>query len=472
MILNSFYSIYAVFRAIQVAIFFVNDYNSSVMLDSYAKPRFAIEPDFTAARGKRLLIALSGGADSVALAALLAEARGELGLELYAASIDHGIRPESADDTEFCRDLCARLEIPFLTARLDVPGEARMRREGLESAARRLRYEQLRRFRDEVGADLIALAHHMDDQAETVLMHLGRGAGTGGVGGMRKLSGDLWRPLLDCRKAELVDYLEARGLAWREDGTNRVPDNPRNAIRLNVLPALEQCYPQYVPAIARFARIAQVEDDCLGALTAGFLAKGGGVRGFCRWIELAQPPHPAILRRSLIGACPGPLAWEQVNALAALCGQDRGKLDLGGGIIAERTGHRLYFVRKRPPQIAPAALALDGVTAFPPLGRVTAAPCEPAPVRDDPMRQVLNPAALEGAVVRTRRPGDRIRPLGCGDRLLSDYLIDRKLDRPLRDVTPLVAVGGRVHWVVGHGISREAALVPGCGAVRLTFEYR
>ena len=85
------------------------------------------------------------------------------------------------------------------------------------------------------------------------------------------------------------------------------------------------------------------------------------------------------------------------------------------------------------------------------------------------MRQVLNPAALAGAVLRTRRPGDHIRPLGCGDRLLSDYFIDRKVDRPLRDVTPLVAVGDRVHWVIGHGISREAALVPGCGAVALSY---
>ena len=86
------------------------------------------------------------------------------------------------------------------------------------------------------------------------------------------------------------------------------------------------------------------------------------------------------------------------------------------------------------------------------------------------MRQVLNPAALAGAVLRTRRPGDRIRPLGCGDRLLSDYLIDRKVDRPLRDATPLVAVGGRVQWVIGLGISQESALVPGCEAIELKFE--
>ena len=440
------------------------------MLESYAKPRFTVAPDFSAARGRRLLIALSGGADSVALAVLLAEVREEYRLTLLAAHVDHGIRPDSPEDAEFCRTLCRQLEIPFYCARLDVPAEARRRREGLESAARWLRYEQLRRFRDALGADLIALAHHMDDQAETVLMHLCRGAGTGGMAGMRPLTGDLWRPLLGCRKAELVDYLRGKGLAWREDATNAVADNPRNAIRLHALPELEKCYPQCVPAIARYASTAGIEDDCLGELTGEFLARGGGVGGHCRWIELEHAPHRAILRRALLAACPEPLSWEQVNALEALCAQGRGKVDISSGVFAERTGHRLYFVQKQPPRIESAALNLDGVTALPGLGRVTARPCAPVPIRDDPMRQVLDPAALSGAVLRTRRPGDRIRPLGSGDRLLSDYFIDRKVDRPLRDATPLIAVGDRVHWVIGHGISGEAALAPGCEAIELKFE--
>ena len=440
------------------------------MLESYVKPRSMPAPDFSVVRGKRLLIALSGGADSVALAVLLAEARKDCDLTLFAAHIDHDIRPDSPQDAEFCRTLCRQLEIPFCCARLDVPAEARKRREGLESAARRLRYEQLRRFKAEVGANLIALAHHMDDQAETVLMHLSRGAGAGGMAGMRPICGDLWRPLLGCRKVELTDYLRGKGLTWREDATNVVADNPRNAIRLHVLPELEKCYPQCVPAIARYACTAGIEDDCLDELTGEYLARGGGVIGLCRWIELENPPHRAILRRALLRACPEPLSWEQVNALEALCMQGRGKADIGGGIFAERTGHRLYFVQKQPMRIEPAALSPDGVTDLPGLGRVVARPCAPVPIRDDPMRQVLNPAALAGAVLRTRRPGDRIRPLGCGDRLLSDYLIDRKVDRPLRDATPLVAVGERVHWVVGLGISQEAALVPGCEAVELKFE--
>ena len=436
------------------------------MLDEFTmRPLSAVIP------GERVLIALSGGADSVALAVLLAEAREAYGLELFAAHVDHGIRPESAEDAEYCRELCERLGIPFYCARVDAPGEAKKRREGLETAARRLRYEQLRRFKSEAGADCVALAHHMDDQAETVLMHLARGAGPEGIGGMRARSGDLWRPLLGLRKAELTALLQQRGFGWREDATNLVADNPRNALRLHGIPELEKCYPQFVRAAARYARSAQIESDCLEALTREYLARCGKIEGFCAWLELEDMPHPALLRRAIRTRCPEELDWEQVNALEALCHEARGKLDLGKDHFAERAGHRLYFVPKALPEIPPAPLSLDSKTSLGDLGQITASPWNGGPVRNDPLTQALDPTALEGAVLRTRREGDRIRPLGGGNKLLSDYFIDKKVDRPLRDAVPLVAVGNRVHWVVGHGISREAALKGG-GQVLLRFEYK
>lgn len=431
----------------------------------------AAAPDFSAVRGKRLLLALSGGADSVALAVMLAESRAEYGLTLFAAHVDHGIRPESAEDGEFCRALCARLDIPFHIARLDVPAEAARNRWGLETAARHCRFEALRAFQRQTGSDYIALAHHMDDQAETVLMHLFRGAGVEGLCGMRTLDGDtaLYRPLLGCRKGELTEYLRRRGYAWREDPTNRVADNPRNALRLNAIPELERWYPQLVRAVARCARTAQAESDLLDELTRGYVSASAFDGAMCSWLELDPPPHNALLRRALRARCPESLSWEQVNALEALCARTRGKLDIGEGHYAERAGRRLYFVPKRLPPIAPVPLSLNGVTRLPNIGEVAAAPCRAAPIRDDPSRQVLNPASLEGAVLRTRRNGDRIRPLGCGDRLLSDYLIDKKVDRPLRDATPLVAVGNRVLWVCGLGISQEAALKPGDDAILLEY---
>ena len=428
-------------------------------------------PDFSPLRGRRVLIALSGGADSVALAAMLAEARETFALTLFAAHVDHAIRPESAGDAAFCKELCERLAIPLYSVRVDVPAEAGRAGEGLELAARRLRYAALRRFRAETRADFIALAHHMDDQAETVLMHLARGAGPEGIGGMRAISGDLCRPLLGLRKSQLIEYLTARGLPWREDATNAVPDTPRNALRLHGIPELEKCYPQFVRAAARYARSAQVESDLVADLTRDWLSRSSAAGPYGRWLDLSEAPHPAVLRRALRALCPEAADFDQVNALEALCGAAKGRLDLGKDWFAERAGRRLYFVPKRASEIAPAPLSLAGETALPGIGSVVAGPCGPVPIRDDPARQVLDARALEGAVLRTRRPGDRVRPLGCGNKLLSDYFIDRKVDRPLRDAVPLVALGGRVLWVVGYCVSEEAKLTEDTRrAVRL--EYR
>ncbi|MBQ6373708.1 MAG: tRNA lysidine(34) synthetase TilS [Clostridia bacterium] len=432
----------------------------------------AMEPDFSAVRGKRILIALSGGPDSVALAVMLAQAREAYALTLCAAHVDHCIRPESAEDAGFCRALCQGLDIPFHCVRVDVPAAAR-HGGGLETLARRLRYERLEALRRQTGADVIALAHHMDDQAETVLMHLARGAGSDGLCGMPLYRAEdrIYRPLLGYRKSELEAYLIQRGFGWREDATNRVADNPRNALRLNVIPEIERWYPGFVRSVSRCAETVRIECDLLDALTGDFMSRGGSCGSFCTWLELDPLPHRAILRRAIRKRCGETLSSDQVNALEALCAQKRGRIDIGPGSFAERTGSRLYFVPKQLPSVVTSPLAADGETHLSPIGRLLATPCAPMPIRGDPMRQVLNAEALAGAVLRTRRPGDRIRPLGGGDKLLSDYFIDRKVDRPLRDFTPLVAVGDRIHWVIGQGISQEAAVGRGNAALQLEFKY-
>ena len=418
----------------------------------------AAQPAFSTLRGRRVLIALSGGADSVALAAMLAEAREALDLTLFAAHFDHAIRPESAGDAAFCRALCRTLDIPLRLTRVDVPAEAARTGEGLETVARRLRHRWLREVREAVGADVIALAHHMDDQAETVLMHLARGTGPEGIGGMRAVSGDLVRPLLDWRKADLIAWLRARGLDWREDATNRVADNPRNALRLHGIPALEQSYPQIVPAIARYAEAAQIESDCIDDLTRAYLRSHRRCGPFGDWLGLDPAPPRAILRRAIRRVCGGDLSWEKLREIEALCAERRGKLEINGCLTAERGRRGLYVSPKRPAPTGEAPLALDGETPLGGLCALTAAPAPPVPVRDDPMRQVLDADALAGATLRTRRAGDRIRPLGCGEKLLSDYLIDRRVDRPLRDCIAVVARGGDVLWVCGLGIAEGAKL--------------
>ena len=429
-------------------------------------------PDFSAARGKRLLIALSGGADSVALTLMLAEAREDMDLTLFAAHLDHGIRPESAGDAEWCRALCGELGIPFHTARLDVPAECARTGEGLESAARRLRYAWLRELRQRLGADYIALAHHMDDQAETVLMHLARGTGPEGIVGMAEFSGDLYRPLLGLRKAALAEYLAARGQGFREDATNAVADNARNALRLHAIPELEKSYPGFVTAAARYARSARIESDYLEEQTRVFIDNSLVSGPFGQLLCLTDRPHPAILRRAIRAICGRDLGWDKLNAVAALADKAHGSVQISGALYAER-GHRgIYFLRREIPAMREAPLTLDGRTTLPGVCSLKAGPAPPVPLRDDPMIQALDADALDGAVLRTRRPGDRIRPLGCGRKLLSDFFTDRKVDRPLRDHIALVARGGDVLWVCGLGISEDAKLTEGTRrAVALTCRY-
>lgn len=417
-----------------------------------------LRPDFSVMRGKHVLIALSGGADSVALCHLLAQARNDGMLTLSAAHMDHAIRQDSAEDALFCGLLCQRLSIPFYKTRIDVPSLAMISGEGLETIARRLRFEWLREVRGRIGADCIALAHHMDDQAETVLMHLLRGTGPEGIIGMRSQADDLFRPLLAYRKRDLVQYLRVIDESWREDSTNAVDDTPRNALRLHVIPELEKSYPQATSAIARYAHSADIENDFVAQCTEAFLNKNLTHGAYGKHLNLPQDTEPAILRRAIRAICGKSLSWERLNAIAALCEKTHGCTEISATLFVERGHHGIYFLPKQAVSTPPEELTLEGITHLKGICDIFAKNAPPVPIRDDPKRQVLRRDALAGAILRTRRAGDRIRPLGSGEKLLSDYFTDKKLDRPLRDYVPLVAVDQDILWVVGMGISENARI--------------
>ncbi len=412
---------------------------------------------FEDVRNQHLLVALSGGADSVALLYLLLLRQKADGLRITAAHFHHGIRGLEADeDAEFCRQLCSKLRVKLTEGRGDVPALALQLGVGLETAARNARYAFLQEAMQSCGADRIALAHHMDDQAETVLMHLLRGAGPEGACGMSRSSGLLYRPLLKYRKSQLMQFLEARGISWREDASNGIPDTPRNNLRLNVLPSIERSYPSAVQALARFSKLVRIESDYLNRLSEDFLSRRvqRGPWG-CR-LMLTGGEEEALIRRALRKLCPDTVSCMKMDALYNLCRASRGKLEICGGFWAERTREWIYLLHSTPKNNDAVPLQVPGQTNLEGICRIQAEmgvfPIEP----ENPLRELADAESLVGAVLRTRRSGDRFHPLGApGERLLSDYFIDRKLDRPLRDITPLLARGNRVLWVCGMGLSED-----------------
>jgi tRNA(Ile)-lysidine synthase len=216
-----------------------------------------------------VLAAVSGGSDSVALLWLLLDLAEYGGFTVEAlAHLNHDLRPEAAADESFCRDLAQRAGVPYLTETADVRRFARSERLSIEDAARRLRYDFLERAAVRCGAAHIAVGHTQDDQAETYLLKLIRGAGTTGLGGIYPRRGRVVRPLLDVTRADLRAYLTTRGEAWVEDATNADLENPRNRIRHAVLPELDKSYGASTrPAIARAASLARDDSQWLDELS-------------------------------------------------------------------------------------------------------------------------------------------------------------------------------------------------------------
>jgi tRNA(Ile)-lysidine synthase len=216
--------------------------------------------------GSRVVVGVSGGADSVALLHLLLDlsARGEFSVAGL-AHFNHQLRPTADRDEDFCRDLAATLRLEIAVERGNVAAYARQETLSVEDAARRLRYRFLEEVASRWSADRIAVGHTVDDQAETVLLKLIRGAGLTGLGGVSPRRGRVVRPLLGVAKRELVAYLQGRQAAWLEDETNADLANPRNRLRHLVLPELERAYPGAARSLARAADASRADAELLEA---------------------------------------------------------------------------------------------------------------------------------------------------------------------------------------------------------------
>ena len=305
--------------------------------------------------GTRLLVGLSGGSDSVALTFILRELADTSGFAIAGlAHFNHRLRPTADRDEQFCRALASRLDIPIVVAAVDVREYAAAERLGIEEAARRARYAFLHRSAADLQAGRIAVGHTRDDQAETFLLKLVRGAGLTGLGGIYPRRGVLIRPLLDVSREDLQGFLKGRGETWVDDESNEDVSNPRNRIRHRVIPELDAAYGSLTSgAIARAAGLVREDGSWLDDLAAARylqLAVSDAEGVTFTAADLAAEPGP-IRRRLLLTALRDvagvrEVALEHVEAAADILKGSSSGADLPGARLELRRG-KLVLQRKR-----------------------------------------------------------------------------------------------------------------------------
>ena len=447
----------------------------------HERVRRTIDKHALVGAGARVVVAVSGGPDSVALVHVLLElqAAGDLTVAGL-AHFNHQLRGVDADDDEaFCRGMAETLGLPIDVDRADVAGAARIARRSIEDLARELRYAFFERVADARDADAIAVGHSLDDQAETFLLRLIRGAGSRGLASILPRAGRVIRPLIEIARGDLRAYAADRALPFRTDATNDDLGIPRNRVRHELIPYLEREFsPGISRVLAREAALAREDDDRLQHEAIDFagsivLSRTGGKT------ELdagrLRSLHPALAARvaqhALAAAAPARfIGFDHVAALLKLAdGLEGDAVDLPGGRAVR---HGAVIVLGPPlPRHRDAgeansfrvSLSIPGEVTLDKQGwRVSAERLDslgagwPGPARGAEVVVAADPVALPLGI-RSRRRGDRFRPLGLDHRKkLQDFLVDRKIPRETRDSLPLVVDGqDRIVWVVGETVAED-----------------
>jgi tRNA(Ile)-lysidine synthase len=434
-----------------------------------------------------MVVAVSGGADSVALLHALAWLRTPLALRLHVAHVDHQLRPGSGEDASRVRALAQNLGLPCTVVRVDVLRRRGGRRLSPEEAARDARYDALAQVSANVGASAVALGHTADDQAETVLLHLARGSGLSGLRGMETLTtracGDLpdmtlVRPLLAVRRSQTQEHCRSHGLTVSWDETNLDARVPRNLIRMEALPVLARINPRVVEALGRLARSAGRDLDYVeGQVMERWPSVAEPVTGGLRLDRAALLALDPSLQRHMLRA-----AYAQVRGSGAglaeallestlrLAGGPAGRsISLPGGVRAEAGYGGISLLREgsaacaRSPLLGERPLAMPGETMVG--GWSIMAGVEPTPSVLDagPYVAFLSADAMAGPIaVRGWRNGDRFQPLGLGghEKKLQDFFVAAHVPRADRRRTPLVVTPAGIAWVAGWRIAHWARVTP------------
>ncbi|HWP98155.1 MAG TPA: tRNA lysidine(34) synthetase TilS [Syntrophomonadaceae bacterium] len=426
--------------------------------------------------GQTVVLGVSGGPDSMALLHILVGLRTELGIQVVAAHLNHGLRAEAGDEEQLVSRVCHDLRVSFFSAQRDILALAGMQKKSLEETGRKERYRFFYEVCQREEAHAIATAHHQDDVAETVLIHLLRGSGIKGLRGILPRNGVLIRPLLCVGKEEILDYLHQQRLVFCQDQSNQDLRYTRNRIRHCLLPMLrDQFNGRIVQNLNQLADIAREENQWLEEMAAAAFE------------ELVEQPDENTLIVDNLGLQVKPTACQRrllARALACLGGEGEWELKdiekirdlqtktgshrmvpLKKGLVAKKVYDHLVLSNREavPTDFCHKLDQIPGSFSIPEIGQRFSL------FLTDPDSQVFDEAMyldydrLEGhqLFLRSRRPGDRIRPAGGrGSKKVKEYFIDRKLPWEERDRVPLLASDHEIHAIMGCCVAEPVRVRP------------
>ena len=426
--------------------------------------------------GDRVIVAVSGGPDSVALLSILESLRQYWNLSLLVVHFDHGLRGnESREDAKFVKDFCHRLGVEVAIKSLNLHELlGKKRGHSLQELAREARYGALFQMAEERAMTRIAIGHTADDQAETVLMWMIRGSGTGGLGGIKPVRHPyIIRPLLSITREEILDYLSVRELTYRVDTSNLKPLYFRNRIRQELIPILKSYNPKLVNTLARQADIVREDHGYLDQLAVDAFEdiKQHGASNLLILDRNSLLTLPLALRRRVIRyalqsfACmrngPGFDAVETVLD-QIVEGQSGSEVVLHGVRISREYDHVQFILENSGPSPSNRwsetgqALSIPSQTIWPLTGQTfTISFDAPFPERrmTSPFQVRLDAATFsQPLILRSWRSGDKFSPIGLGGKRkkLQDFFSDIKLERSKRETVPLLVAPEGILWVAGH----------------------
>jgi tRNA(Ile)-lysidine synthase len=443
-------------------------------MELFEKVKKTIKKHSMLSGGETVLIALSGGPDSVYLLNALNNLKDEFKLDLHALYVDHGLRPEETPlETEFCKNLCEKLKLPFITKSIDVKSYAQEKGMNIQAAARELRYQVFEETAFEINAHKIALGHTADDQAETLLMRLLRGSGPTGLSGIPPIRGMFIRPVIEIERQDIDRYLQEEKIDFIVDSSNLKRDYLRNKIRLSLIPMIREVNPNIIETLSRTAEIFREEERYFKIIVAKTLMRLISRKSDYR-IELFLSPLEAmervILRRALRKAIDETKGLRGINFVhiediieLIKGGQTGDRLYLPKGIRVIKDYSTLILTSESPVKLPPYTLEVPGEIHLKEAGiYIKASLADPSDLGD--LNKTLREhaeyktSALFNAerlvfplMVRSRKSGDFFYPLGFGKkRKLQDFFVDEKVPRDERDRVPLIVSGEDIVWVVGY----------------------